>query len=231
MGNSTNAATPADNLALHNINVKVQVTTVYNESEALVEARAWNSASLTLSNKVLTLCIHKPVQELLTMQVDETLDTVSEHLAERKVGLRRVCDRVLTFAQIQFPTMQSFLLWGLCFNKSRRPVWDVQTTTHCRVSATQLCGSRFTWVRRQHHCRNCGKAVCGGCSPRQAVLVKLGYSQAQRVCSLCAQLLEVTGSSRPRSDSYQKSPRFRKTTRGSTPASRSQTPPPVTSQV
>ena len=44
------------------------------------------------------------------------------------------------------------------------------------------CAAPFTLTNRRHHCRNCGKVVCGKCSARRAVLNK---GTPERVCLLC----------------------------------------------
>jgi NAD(P)-dependent dehydrogenase (short-subunit alcohol dehydrogenase family) len=41
-------------------------------------------------------------------------------------------------------------------------------------------------LKRKHHCRACGTIVCGGCSRKSALSLKLGYYKAVRVCDGCA---------------------------------------------
>ncbi|CAH2231777.1 jg7189 [Pararge aegeria aegeria] len=38
---------------------------------------------------------------------------------------------------------------------------------------------------RQHHCRWCGAAVCGACSPHRLPLPVMGFEFPQRVCAAC----------------------------------------------
>ena len=38
---------------------------------------------------------------------------------------------------------------------------------------------------KQHHCRNCGKVVCGACSSQKVVIPGLDMQKAERVCSQC----------------------------------------------
>jgi hypothetical protein len=40
-----------------------------------------------------------------------------------------------------------------------------------------LCSRAFTFTRRRHHCRRCGKLVCDGCGPKRA---------GERTCVTCA---------------------------------------------
>lgn len=60
------------------------------------------------------------------------------------------------------------------------PVWVPDS----RTSMCMLCCARFTPLRRRHHCRACGKVVCGSCSNFRAPL-KYAADEPMRVCSLC----------------------------------------------
>lgn len=62
------------------------------------------------------------------------------------------------------------------------------------ASASQcpLCTVRFGWLQRKHHCRSCGRIVCGSCSAFTRVLAAPITSPfddagaALRVCTTCA---------------------------------------------
>lgn len=59
------------------------------------------------------------------------------------------------------------------------PVWlHDNMATHCMI-----CSKNFTVVTRRHHCRKCGRLVCGQCSSRKVMLSNLG--KAKRVCEHC----------------------------------------------
>ncbi|XP_076469937.1 lateral signaling target protein 2 homolog [Babylonia areolata] len=47
------------------------------------------------------------------------------------------------------------------------------------------CKTPFTFVRRRHHCRNCGKIFCGRCSSNAVSLPHFGHSKPVRVCNHC----------------------------------------------
>ncbi|XP_046405200.1 uncharacterized protein LOC124170493 [Ischnura elegans] len=64
------------------------------------------------------------------------------------------------------------------------PVW----IQDCRVTMCQSCTSEFTVTFRRHHCRACGKVVCGKCSANKAPLQYMKY-QAARVCDECFESL------------------------------------------
>ena len=53
-----------------------------------------------------------------------------------------------------------------------------------RVTKCQICYTDFTFLKRRHHCRACGKAVCGDCSRGRAPLKFKNYEVA-RVCNDC----------------------------------------------
>lgn len=74
------------------------------------------------------------------------------------------------------------LLWPLCITQA--PVW-IQDS---RVTMCQLCTAEFTVTFRRHHCRACGKVVCGNCSSGSAPLQYLDY-KATRVCDSCYEYL------------------------------------------
>ena len=54
----------------------------------------------------------------------------------------------------------------------------VPNTKKCMV-----CHESFTWMRRPHHCRNCGKCICHSCSPTK-LEIRPGDGQV-RVCVTC----------------------------------------------
>ncbi|XP_069694578.1 uncharacterized protein [Periplaneta americana] len=60
------------------------------------------------------------------------------------------------------------------------PVW-IQDR---RVTMCQSCTAEFTVTFRRHHCRACGKVVCGDCSDFRAPLQYMRF-QSARVCEEC----------------------------------------------
>ncbi|KAK3743843.1 hypothetical protein QZH41_011844 [Actinostola sp. cb2023] len=57
------------------------------------------------------------------------------------------------------------------------PDSEASTCMHCMKT-------KFTALNRRHHCRKCGAVVCGGCSPKKAMLPAQS-SKPLRVCSTC----------------------------------------------
>lgn len=71
---------------------------------------------------------------------------------------------------------------------NQAPVWVPDEES----GACMLCGVKFTVVNRRHHCRRCGKIVCGKCSSAEFMLVNL--RKLARVCNQCFDaLVEMNG--------------------------------------
>ncbi|EFO82210.1 CRE-LST-2 protein [Caenorhabditis remanei] len=47
------------------------------------------------------------------------------------------------------------------------------------------CSMPFNFVRRRHHCRNCGRIFCHKCSCNTISIPEHGYDRKVRVCNLC----------------------------------------------
>ncbi|UXI18193.1 Krueppel-like factor 2 [Sarcoptes scabiei] len=50
------------------------------------------------------------------------------------------------------------------------------------------CDSKFTIIKRRHHCRSCGKVLCSQCCNYKAKLPYLEFKES-RVCQLCYEIL------------------------------------------
>lgn len=58
------------------------------------------------------------------------------------------------------------------------------------VSACMACGHAFSVTVRRHHCRHCGRLVCGACSPHKTRLPQAVTKTARvRVCGTCFRAL------------------------------------------
>lgn len=60
------------------------------------------------------------------------------------------------------------------------PVW----IPDAGVSMCMMCRKEFNVIRRRHHCRGCGKVVCGPCSMQEVPLKYLSGKKG-RVCTEC----------------------------------------------
>eukprot|EP01114_Cavostelium_apophysatum_P020568 TRINITY_DN6934_c0_g1_i2.p1 TRINITY_DN6934_c0_g1~~TRINITY_DN6934_c0_g1_i2.p1 ORF type:complete len:939 (+),score=251.24 TRINITY_DN6934_c0_g1_i2:1960-4776(+) len=65
------------------------------------------------------------------------------------------------------------------------PVWMHDN----EANQCTLCGEGFTVIKRRHHCRRCGRLVCGSCSENK---VKLPNQGTSRVCDDCYEKLGGT---------------------------------------
>eukprot|EP00927_Polykrikos_kofoidii_P069446 TRINITY_DN64928_c0_g1_i1.p1 TRINITY_DN64928_c0_g1~~TRINITY_DN64928_c0_g1_i1.p1 ORF type:complete len:308 (+),score=55.39 TRINITY_DN64928_c0_g1_i1:57-980(+) len=55
------------------------------------------------------------------------------------------------------------------------------------VTECQLCSTKFSVVVRKHHCRACGRVVCGNCSDNTMYVPSL--QKRERVCDPCCETL------------------------------------------
>ncbi|KAF7989438.1 hypothetical protein HCN44_008112 [Aphidius gifuensis] len=71
-----------------------------------------------------------------------------------------------------------------------------ETTTWEESDTCQSCGKPFFWNMRammdqrqiglrQHHCRNCGRALCAKCTTKRLPIPKMGFEFEVRVCDPC----------------------------------------------
>lgn len=83
--------------------------------------------------------------------------------------------------------------WNMDAKRIETPQW--QESDSC-----QRCNQPFFWNlkaiyenkvigNRQHHCRNCGKAVCGSCSEQKSTIPMMGFEFNVRICADCFSLL------------------------------------------
>ena len=57
----------------------------------------------------------------------------------------------------------------------------------------ELCQAKFTFQKRKHHCRHCGRVGCSNCLPsnRQFAIAKFGLTKPERLCAPCYDYLSV----------------------------------------
>lgn len=85
---------------------------------------------------------------------------------------------LVTPAQINGPESDVFTSNILLFSKPRWvPDEDTFICYHC--------ASKFTPIRRKHHCRQCGRVFCSQCCNLKMQLKHLSYTSPERVCILC----------------------------------------------
>lgn len=64
--------------------------------------------------------------------------------------------------------------------EAEAPIWEPDSA----ANNCTLCKGEFSLLNRRHHCRMCGKLVCGNCSPHRVVLPNIDTTK-QRVCVQC----------------------------------------------
>ena len=99
----------------------------------------------------------------------ETITSAIEDNSSKKMSFRKASSRKMSLVP------DGALLYG-----TKAPVWIPDKA----VSMCQLCATPFNVTRRRHHCRLCGKVVCGPCSSYK---LKIAYEDMKlgRVCVGC----------------------------------------------
>ena len=59
--------------------------------------------------------------------------------------------------------------------------------------ACKKCEAKFTMMKRRHHCRTCGQIFCQDCCGEKWPLFDIGYSEAEKVCDGCFEILNTQG--------------------------------------
>jgi hypothetical protein len=80
-----------------------------------------------------------------------------------------------------------------CWPQNEVLIWEPDTKGSCGVCGTSV--GKFS----RHHCRSCGKVVCGQCSNLKAEVPILNYEAPVRVCKACYPLLHESRTTSSRS--------------------------------
>uniref|UniRef100_A0AAY4BAC5 FYVE-type domain-containing protein n=1 Tax=Denticeps clupeoides TaxID=299321 RepID=A0AAY4BAC5_9TELE len=81
------------------------------------------------------------------------------------------------------------VVWNMDVNRQETPEWlDSDLCQKCEQpffwNFKQMWDSKKIGLR-QHHCRRCGKAVCGKCSSKRSSIPLMGFEFPVRVCDRC----------------------------------------------
>ncbi|XP_006035240.1 zinc finger FYVE domain-containing protein 9 isoform X1 [Alligator sinensis] len=115
-------------------------------------------------------------------------DTNGEHLEEYESGVSSSpClavapdspDNDLRAGQFGAPTRKPFTTLG-----EVAPVWVPDS----QAPNCMKCEARFTFTKRRHHCRACGKVFCAACCSLKCKLLYMDRKEA-RVCVICHSVL------------------------------------------
>ena len=111
--------------------------------------------------------------------------TVVKHKSEKlKIKLRVRMSGADCIWKIEAQNMKLFMDWKEALMLSKRPCWLLSPIC-------QLCSRKFCPLHRCHHCRYCGKAVCGRCSMFKSKIEIYGYKHPQRICGPCTRRLVI----------------------------------------
>ncbi|XP_071084148.1 FYVE, RhoGEF and PH domain-containing protein 6-like isoform X2 [Haliotis cracherodii] len=129
--------------------------------------------------------------EFSIISVQRSFTVAASTLEERDAWLKALTSAIseITSRRHTFEAMQhgqqTFLLDKDFVLGHKAPLW----VPDARVTMCMLCLGEFTITWRRHHCRSCGRVVCGYCSDNKAPLRYLKYKSA-RVCDDCFEKLE-----------------------------------------
>ena len=82
--------------------------------------------------------------------------------------------------------------------EAEAPIWQPDSA----AKNCTFCKGEFSLLNRRHHCRLCGKLVCGNCSTHRVVLPNIDTSK-QRVCDQC---FEASANGKSQQDQQQQQP-------------------------
>jgi len=70
------------------------------------------------------------------------------------------------------------------------------------------CSCNFGFIKRKHHCRNCGKTFCAGCSNFNIEIPTFGFVEPVRVCEPCYGSLKSSKHSEPKARTESRAPKI-----------------------
>ena len=81
---------------------------------------------------------------------------------------------------LRMSTMEDYYSILRLIKRAKRPKWDSEHSMFCKE-----CAKKFTALRRQHHCRNCGRVFCSRHTSKRVFLPEYSYENKVRVCNSC----------------------------------------------
>ncbi|XP_071960795.1 uncharacterized protein [Antedon mediterranea] len=169
----------------------------YLMSDCLLYTTPYPSGQFKLNNELSLagMKVSRPVQEdfqnefsIISVQRSFTLSASTPEL--RDEWIEALMTAITDYAQKK----SSFNLMGpnavmtennLMSLGRKAPVWIPDG----RVTMCMICTCEFTITWRRHHCRACGKVVCGNCSDNKLPLSYLS-SKVARCCDECYSVLQ-----------------------------------------
>ncbi|XP_074122031.1 zinc finger FYVE domain-containing protein 9 isoform X1 [Sminthopsis crassicaudata] len=145
-----------------------------NKNEGFGKAKSGeNSKAATFPNETLNSSIASANGDLV--EEDEAVVSSSPCLAMASDSP----DNDLRASQFGVPTRKPFTTLG-----EVAPVWVPDS----QAPNCMKCEARFTFTKRRHHCRACGKVFCAACCSLKCKLLYMEKKEA-RVCVICHSVL------------------------------------------
>lgn len=142
----------------------------------ILEQNTWKEVDLTVHQSIIS------IQNEVFIQINNNLWMIAQNQSKLEMILAVHEESSDTIHIIRCMSLHQFKNLVLAIFYSKRPSWIISPLCQC-------CSTSFTVFTRNHHCRNCGKNICGGCSTF-AKLEMSGYSKEQRICIQCVRIVK-----------------------------------------
>lgn len=93
---------------------------------------------------------------------------------------------------------QSLIVWDMSIKRQTPPEWSESPTCESSTcqkpfffSLSKMWEKKEISMKRQHHCRMCGKAMCDKCTECRSTIPTMGFETKVRVCNDCIPELET----------------------------------------
>ena len=144
-------------------------------ARTLINSDIWRTVPIMIHQTLLTL------DNRTTLRIDKHFLIISQNETNLDIIFVVSKDSEENIYIVRCMSMRQFKDIALAILFSKRPSWIVSPICQC-------CSAMFTMIRRDHHCRNCGKNICGACS-RYSALEISGYLGRKRICLQCEDLV------------------------------------------
>ena len=116
-----------------------------------------------------------------TIKIDKSFRILYDNIESKEISIECINKRgEVILLKLIFTTKENTEKWASKLKKAVRPEWDDPSINICTV-----CSKTFKLLRRQHHCRKCGKVVCSNHYKIIDSLPELGYHSKIKICVNC----------------------------------------------
>lgn len=132
---------------------------------------------------LLIKCI---LEQKVQFPSEPALDPQAQDLIERLL-VKDPTQRMAMEQIEQHPFFAAVGSWDGLHEVDVRKLWqrDASWAKDGAMSHCKQCGKEFGFMRRKHHCRNCGNIFCNDCSSRNCIIPESTYTTQERVCDGC----------------------------------------------